>query len=341
MDSAILKTFGEIAGIGGLSLGVVLLLFRDIIGKKIFPELPPASAYRLLRLMVVFVFVIGIAGIAAWVVTTVSGSPKSYANVTNIGTIHNEFLTVTGQPLNDQNIEKLIQAAVERTANGDSKGSIPLYEEAIKKAPLPALYNNLAVAYAQQNALPQARDALRSALSKNDSYAPALQNLKELDSSADGGTPAGTPAGSTGSPTGSAAGNATPTGEKPGLLGPAQPFPRGGDDFDHATPISPGRYLWNEHLNSYVFRYYKIKAQMGQKLSVDFRTPEMPASAGASIYDSNGTVQASENILGSRSTAKMLEWSPSAGGSVFFSIGNSAGAGWANDPGIVYVIWVK
>jgi len=73
MDTAILKTVGEIAGIGGLSLGVVLLLFRDVIRKNIFPRLGVQEAYRLLRLIVVLVFMIGIAGLAAWVVTARDG----------------------------------------------------------------------------------------------------------------------------------------------------------------------------------------------------------------------------------------------------------------------------
>jgi hypothetical protein len=48
MAVQILKTVGQVAGIGGLALGVFLLLFRDIIRKNIFPKLPPVEAYRLL-----------------------------------------------------------------------------------------------------------------------------------------------------------------------------------------------------------------------------------------------------------------------------------------------------
>jgi hypothetical protein len=35
MDTELLKTLGQIAGIGGLVLGVFLLLFRDLIRKPI------------------------------------------------------------------------------------------------------------------------------------------------------------------------------------------------------------------------------------------------------------------------------------------------------------------
>lgn len=49
MDTQILKTVGQVAGIGGLALGVFLLLFEDTIRKQIFPTLTKAYAYRFER----------------------------------------------------------------------------------------------------------------------------------------------------------------------------------------------------------------------------------------------------------------------------------------------------
>jgi hypothetical protein len=62
MDADVLKIVGQVAGIGGLALGVFLLLFRDIIRKNIFPKLPPAEAYRLLRLITLAVWSLAIVG---------------------------------------------------------------------------------------------------------------------------------------------------------------------------------------------------------------------------------------------------------------------------------------
>lgn len=70
MDLSILKTLGAVAGIGGLSLGVVLLVFRNVIRKSIFPQLGQNEAFKLLRLIVVLTFLIGAAGLTAWVFTT-------------------------------------------------------------------------------------------------------------------------------------------------------------------------------------------------------------------------------------------------------------------------------
>lgn len=67
MDIEILKAFGQIAGIGGLALVTFLILFRDIIRKKIFPTLKKDDAYRLLRLISILISIISIIGIGAWV----------------------------------------------------------------------------------------------------------------------------------------------------------------------------------------------------------------------------------------------------------------------------------
>ena len=61
IEAEVLETVGKIAGIGGLALGVMLLLFRDLIRKSIFPTLKKDDAYRLLRLITVLVWSVAIA----------------------------------------------------------------------------------------------------------------------------------------------------------------------------------------------------------------------------------------------------------------------------------------
>jgi hypothetical protein len=114
-----------------------------------------------------------------WPESKQSSAPTSV--VTNFGTIQNEFLTFTGQPLTDPAVKKLIEQALNSTAKGDYRGSIPLYEEALKQAPIPALYNNLGAAYMQINDSAHARDALNQAVARNKDYAPALKNLNAVD----------------------------------------------------------------------------------------------------------------------------------------------------------------
>lgn len=69
MESNIIKIVGQIAGIGGLALGVLLIIFRDVLRQKIFPALSKEHAFRIIRLIIVFTFLIAVIGIAAWVYT--------------------------------------------------------------------------------------------------------------------------------------------------------------------------------------------------------------------------------------------------------------------------------
>jgi tetratricopeptide (TPR) repeat protein len=65
MPADVLQIVGGIAGIGGISLGVLLLLYRDIISRKIFPTLSSFHATVLLASMIFFIFVIALLGIFA------------------------------------------------------------------------------------------------------------------------------------------------------------------------------------------------------------------------------------------------------------------------------------
>ena len=67
METATLKIFGQVAGVGGLALWVLLMVYRDVIRKNIFPTLTPEHGYRLIRLMIVLVFLVAVVGIGAWV----------------------------------------------------------------------------------------------------------------------------------------------------------------------------------------------------------------------------------------------------------------------------------
>lgn len=66
MSPGLIKMFGQIAGIGGLALGVLLVVCRDIIRKNIFPRLEAGHAYSLLRLMIISVWSVAILGMASW-----------------------------------------------------------------------------------------------------------------------------------------------------------------------------------------------------------------------------------------------------------------------------------
>ena len=64
--AATIEVFGKTGGLAGLSLAVVLIVFRDIIARKIFPQLEKKDAYRLLRLVALLSTLICILGMILW-----------------------------------------------------------------------------------------------------------------------------------------------------------------------------------------------------------------------------------------------------------------------------------
>lgn len=93
MNADLLKTLGQIAGIGGFALGVFLILFRDIIRKQIFPQLTKQHAFSLLRLIVILVWSFAVIGIAAWFWAErekIYGPPKLKASLSTFLVSKNE-----------------------------------------------------------------------------------------------------------------------------------------------------------------------------------------------------------------------------------------------------------
>jgi hypothetical protein len=67
MDDAILKTFGQVAGIGGLALGVFLLLYQQLLQRVRPASLTPKQWYRVIIVFMLLVWSLAIVGIAAWI----------------------------------------------------------------------------------------------------------------------------------------------------------------------------------------------------------------------------------------------------------------------------------
>jgi hypothetical protein len=76
VEADILKTVGQTAGIGGIALGVLLIVFRNMLSKTIFPKLPTAEAYRLLRLIAMAVWSVAMVGVLAYVAVVYLGQPN-------------------------------------------------------------------------------------------------------------------------------------------------------------------------------------------------------------------------------------------------------------------------
>jgi hypothetical protein len=95
IDSELINWFGRVAGIGGLSLGVCLFVFRDIIRKEIFPKLTKQHAFQLLRLITILVWSITLAGLGAWAWT--ESIRLRSAEATDPNAVHEEYTRLFSQ----------------------------------------------------------------------------------------------------------------------------------------------------------------------------------------------------------------------------------------------------
>lgn len=83
----VLGQVGAVAGIGGIALVVVVLVFRDVIRRSIFPKLTREQSFRLLMTMVMSISVLAVGGLATYVTITLadggdSGPPADRQNPT-------------------------------------------------------------------------------------------------------------------------------------------------------------------------------------------------------------------------------------------------------------------
>jgi hypothetical protein len=66
LNTALFDTFGKRSGIGGIAVGVLLVLFRELIRKQFFPSLPVSEAYHVLLIIILLTFAIAVAGLVTW-----------------------------------------------------------------------------------------------------------------------------------------------------------------------------------------------------------------------------------------------------------------------------------
>jgi Carboxypeptidase regulatory-like domain len=85
MDAKLFEVLGKYAGLAGLSIGVVLMIFSSLLKLKIFSKLTSANTYALLRQLMYLTFVIGIVGIIAWLSINI----KEQASSAITGHVHN------------------------------------------------------------------------------------------------------------------------------------------------------------------------------------------------------------------------------------------------------------
>lgn len=110
-----LVDLGKIAGIAGISVGVLFLIFRGIIQKNIFPNLTKEQAYSVIRMIIVACSVIALVGIGAWVYG--SNQSDDLKKIEIRGSVTSE----SGSPVKNARIQ--IRERPEADDHTDSKGN--------------------------------------------------------------------------------------------------------------------------------------------------------------------------------------------------------------------------
>ena len=67
MDIQALESLGKIAGIAGISIGALVLIFNSVIRKKIFPGLTKEQGYTVIRMIIIAASLMAVLGLAAWI----------------------------------------------------------------------------------------------------------------------------------------------------------------------------------------------------------------------------------------------------------------------------------
>ncbi|MGC2237977.1 MAG: hypothetical protein WA584_17590 [Pyrinomonadaceae bacterium] len=121
MEAEILKTVGQVAGIGGLAIGAFIIVFREVIRKNIFPNLVKEQAYKLLRLIIILAWTVAIFGIGTWayIETSKNNKPPGTTNYQVSGLITDD----SGNILPD--VDVFVVGGVDR-AKTTSSGSFIL-----------------------------------------------------------------------------------------------------------------------------------------------------------------------------------------------------------------------
>jgi len=60
------ETFGKFAGLAGLSLFVLYMLFRGVVERMLLESLGPQKTYRLLRAMILSITICALTGMVVW-----------------------------------------------------------------------------------------------------------------------------------------------------------------------------------------------------------------------------------------------------------------------------------
>lgn len=99
MDLQTIETLGKIAAPAGIAIGAFLYIGRDIIAKRIFPQLTREHAFKLIRAIALMAWTIALAGIAAW--TFIASRPRELPPDNSIEEYNDDWIPLVYQDVHE------------------------------------------------------------------------------------------------------------------------------------------------------------------------------------------------------------------------------------------------
>lgn len=97
MEGKLLSSLGKIAGLGGIALGVLLLIFQGVLQKQFLPQagLSSDQAYAIILSLLILTFGIAGIGVFSWLVGRTIG-PKAPMSTATMSTLAGLVVIVLG-----------------------------------------------------------------------------------------------------------------------------------------------------------------------------------------------------------------------------------------------------
>lgn len=105
MNIEALENLGKIAGIAGISIGALVLIFNGVIRKNIFPGLTKEQGYTVIRMMIIAASLMAVLGLAAWIYVDVQKNKRDNEAILVSKYITGHVKDVEGKPVVSAEVE--------------------------------------------------------------------------------------------------------------------------------------------------------------------------------------------------------------------------------------------
>lgn len=105
MNIEALENLGKIAGIAGISIGALVLIFNGVIRKNIFPGLTKEQGYTVIRMMIIAASLMAVLGLAAWIYVDMQKNKRDNEAILVSKYITGHVKDVDGKPVVSAEVE--------------------------------------------------------------------------------------------------------------------------------------------------------------------------------------------------------------------------------------------